>query len=112
MKHNILISLVMVSLLMGQDEGPPLTSSATINVSANVVGAIEMVTLQNLDIGVVTPSMEYININPGEDAGAALIQFAGGSNLGVRIVFSQTVIMVSEDGSTLCKSFKSFGLFI
>ncbi|NQV38736.1 MAG: hypothetical protein HQ509_12125 [Candidatus Marinimicrobia bacterium] len=87
--------------VFGQETDSPLAASANVNVSATVVGAIEMVTLQDIDIGVVTPSMEFIIIDPGENPGAGLIKFTGQPSMGIRIVFSKTVVMVAGDGSTL-----------
>lgn len=93
--------LLLPIIIFAQEEDSPSSASATVSISATVIGSIEMITLQDIDIGVVTPSMEFIVVKPGEDQGAGLIKFTGQPNLGIRIVFSQTVVMVAGDGSTL-----------
>jgi len=98
---NIIIIVGGITLFAQNETDTPFVSSAHINVTATVLGTIEMITLQDIDIGVVTPSMEFIIVNPGEDQGAGLIKFTGQPSLGIRIVFSQTVVMVSGEGNTL-----------
>ena len=97
----LLCLLLLSGTMFAQEKESPFSASAKISVSATVVGTIELITLQDIDIGVVTPSMEFIIVKPDEDQGAGLIKFTGQPNLGIRIIFSQTVIMVAGDGSTL-----------
>ena len=56
----LLCLLLLSGTMFAQEKESPFSASAKISVSATVVGTIELITLQDIDIGVVTPSMEFI----------------------------------------------------
>jgi hypothetical protein len=89
---NFIIVLVIVgSTLFAQRPN----SSQDINISASVVEQIEVVTLSDIDAGVVLPGQEEKLISPITDGGAGLLRLEGQANSSIQVSYSKQVTMTN-----------------
>ncbi|MBC8191023.1 MAG: hypothetical protein H8E18_01460, partial [FCB group bacterium] len=79
------------STLLGQQEN----SSRDLNVSATVVDQIEVVTLSDIDAGIVLPGQTEKLISPITDGGAGLLRLEGQANSSIQVSYSKQVTMTN-----------------
>jgi len=95
MMRNIILILFLLSNLSAQNSSDTKTS-ATLNVSVNVIDHLEMITLRNINIGTVLPSQILIDVDPRIDPGAGLIKVSGQNFSPLELDFTQQIEMVNS----------------
>lgn len=89
---NILFTVVILVTLAQAQPGSPSVSA---RITATVEDYIEMVTLSNIDVGMIIPSEDMLRLNPRSDQGAGLILISGQRNASVQIAFTAHVEMIN-----------------
>ncbi|MCF7803339.1 MAG: hypothetical protein K9N46_11680 [Candidatus Marinimicrobia bacterium] len=97
----LLILFLFPLVIVAQEGNEPGSASVSVNVSANVVATIDMVTLSDFNIGSVQPSQGEIIIDPGQDGGAALLMFSGSPNREIRVTYTPQVQLTKPDAPSL-----------
>ncbi|MCF7808003.1 MAG: hypothetical protein K9M49_04500 [Candidatus Marinimicrobia bacterium] len=89
---NILLLLVLFSTLgLAQSDSPTVTA----RITATVEDYIEMVTLSNIDVGMIIPTEDMLRLDPRSDQGAGLILISGQKNASAQIAFTAHVEMTN-----------------
>jgi len=105
MKQLVYRILFIISTLplitLAQDEQELRSAMVHVNVSATVIESIEMLTLSDFNIGPVQPSQREIVIDPGQDAGAALLMFSGSPEREIRLTYTPQVQLTKPDAPSL-----------
>ena len=97
----IFIIITFVPITYAQEDGGPGRATVSVNVSANVVATIDMVTLSDFNIGAVQPSQGEIIIDAGQDGEAALLMFSGSPNREIRLTYTSRVQLTKPDAPSL-----------
>lgn len=80
----------MIATIRAQDE-----STESIHISATVVDQIEVITLSDIDAGIVLPGQEEKVISPINDGGAGTLRLEGQANSSIQISYSRQVTMTN-----------------
>ncbi|MBT3825249.1 MAG: hypothetical protein HOF96_09745 [Candidatus Marinimicrobia bacterium] len=91
LNNHILILFALGSALVGQDP----KSSPDINISAYVVDQIEVITISDIDAGIVLPGQAEKIISPITDGGAGILRLEGQGNSSIQISYSKQVTMTN-----------------
>jgi len=81
--------------LMAQQEG----TSIELHVSARVVDQIQVITLSDIDAGIILPGQEEKRISPITDGGAGALLLEGQSYSSVQMTYSKQVTMTNLETS-------------
>lgn len=71
------------------------SSSFDLHISANVVETIEVITISDIDAGIILPGQEQKIISPITDGGAGSVMLQGQANSSVQISYSKQVTMTN-----------------
>lgn len=109
MKKMLRIILILVSLV-GATLGQGRRSDVNVNIAAEVVDYLEMITISDIDVGTVIPSDDILRLDPRNDQGAGIIKVQGRANASIQVNFSSQVEMVNvATNSTLTVTYSVSG---
>lgn len=91
MNQFIIVLLAVGSAVLGQQKNSP----QDINISATVVEQIEVITLSDIDAGIVLPGQEEKLISPITDDGAGVLRLEGQGNSSIQVSYSKQVTMTN-----------------
>ncbi|NQV30686.1 MAG: hypothetical protein HQ508_07355 [Candidatus Marinimicrobia bacterium] len=91
LKQTILF-IGLSALLIGQDDQG---SSFDLNISAMVVDQIEVITLADIDAGIILPGQSEKIISPITDSGAGILRLEGQGGSSIQISYSQQITMTN-----------------
>ncbi len=91
----ILSQIVLAAMLYGQDD----KSSVDLNISAYVVDQIEVITISDIDAGIVLPGQEEKIISPITDGGAGVLRLEGQAHSSIQVSYSKQVTMTNLQSS-------------
>ncbi len=83
--------IIATSTLAAQQD----KSTLELHISANVVDQIEVITIADIDAGIVLPGEEEKIISPITDAGAGVLRLEGQANSSIQVSYSQQVTMTN-----------------
>ncbi|MBT4033717.1 MAG: hypothetical protein HOB84_11150 [Candidatus Marinimicrobia bacterium] len=93
LSNYIIGLLILGSSLLGQQE----KSAIELHISANVLDQIEVITISDIDAGIVLPGQEEKVISPITDGGAGVLRLEGQANSSIQVSYSIQVTMTNLD---------------
>ena len=92
---DIFVLFILGSGLFGQQN----KSTVELNISANVMDQIEVITISDIDAGIVLPGQEEKVISPITDGGAGVLRLEGQANSSIQVSYSVQVTMTNLETS-------------
>ncbi len=86
----LMICMSCLSVLRAQDG-----SGVDVNISANVIDQIEVITIADIDAGEIIPGPGEKVISPITDSGAGVLRIEGQRNSTVQVLYSKVVTMTN-----------------
>ena len=93
LSNYIIGLLILGSSLLGQQE----KSAIELHISANVLDQIEVITISDIDAGIVLPGQEEKVISPITDGGAGVLRLEGQANSSIQVSYSIQLTMTNLD---------------
>ena len=95
----LLVGIVQVGFAQSGGANNGFSAAVAINATATVMESIEISTVQNINIGSVTPGTVLLFVNPQNNDGAGKLQITGRPNAMIRINYLAQRELIRSGGS-------------
>ncbi len=87
----VILILSLTSIILGQEN----RSSISLNIEATIADQIEVITISDIDAGIVLPGQDEKDISPLTDAGAGILKLQGQPQSSIQISYSKQITMTN-----------------
>jgi len=98
MQLNKMMMIMLFSSLYAFSQGE--SSKLSLSVQATVVPLIEIITLADIDVGIIAPGDGILKVDPRFDQGAGIMKVEGNENSIVHVSYSPLIEMVNAQSNT------------